>query len=89
MITDAFIYILSGILGALSLALPKISIWPQSWLDGIQFLLSSLLPLNFIFPIDALFSGAYVFVNFLILYYGYKILVSIYGYFRGSSNIKT
>jgi hypothetical protein len=77
------------LMGALGFLLPHYSIWPQPFLDGITYLLSSLAIINFIFPIDAVFYGGNVFFTFLALYYGAKLLSSIFNYFRGAGGIKT
>lgn len=77
------------LMGALGFLLPHYSIWPQSFLDGITYLLNSLVIINFIFPIDAIFYGGSIFMTFLGLYYGARLLTSIFNFFRGAGGIKT
>jgi hypothetical protein len=87
MVIDAFIMIWTVVLSGLAFWLPHFSIWPQSFLDAIIYLLNSLTLINFIFPIDAIFYGGHIFIWFCILYYGVRLLNSIFSYFRGSGNI--
>lgn len=87
MVIDALLLLFSSIMDGLLLFLPHFSIWPQSFLDAITYLLNSLTLINFIFPIDAIFYGGHIFIWFCILYYGVRLLNSIFSYFRGSGNI--
>lgn len=88
MVVDVLISIFIIITGFFAILLPHISIWPPEFLSGITYLLSTISIVNFIIPVDAIFYGGNVFINFLIYYYGARLLSSIFGYFRGSSNIK-
>ena len=88
MIVDALLYIFSGIVGAFGFWLPHYHLIPQTFLNAITSLLNSLAILNFIVPIDAVFTGAYWFIGFLAIYYGISLMASLFGFFRGSGGIK-
>ncbi|ARF10118.1 hypothetical protein Indivirus_18_2 [Indivirus ILV1] len=88
MVIDFILLLLYSILGGLAIALPHFSIWPASILNAITYLINSLAIANFIFPIDTLFYCVNLFIGFLILYYGTKLLVSIFNWLRGSGEIK-
>lgn len=88
MVVDALLFIFSGILGAFGGFLPHYHLWPTIFLNAITYLLSQLAILNFIFPVDAIFTGANFFIKFLVIYYGLQLVVSIFNYFRGSGGIK-
>lgn len=88
MVIDFILILLYSILGSLAIGLPHFSIWPQSILNAIVYLINSLAIINFILPMDTFFYCVNFFIGFLILYYGAKLLVSIFNYFRGSGEIK-
>lgn len=88
MVIDFILLLLYSILGGLAIALPSFSIWPTSVLDAIVYLINTLAIVNFIFPIDTLFYCVNFFIHFLVLYYGAKLLVSLFNWARGSGEIK-
>lgn len=87
MVIDFILLLFYSLLGGLASVLPHLSIWPQSFLDAITYLLNTLTLINFIFPMDAIFYGGHIFIWFCILYYGVRLLNSIFSYLRGSGNI--
>ena len=87
MVIDFILLLFYSLLGGLASVLPHYSIWPQSFLDAITYLLNTLTLINFIFPIDAIFYGGHIFIWFCVLYYGARLLNSIFSYIRGSGNI--
>jgi hypothetical protein len=88
MVIDFILILFYSILGALAFWLPHFSVWPASFLSSITYLINNLAILNFIFPIDTLFYCLTIFIQFLILYYGAKLLISIFNWLRGSGEIK-
>jgi hypothetical protein len=88
MVIDFLLIFLYAILGGLAYWLPHFSIWPTSILNAIAYLVNKLAIINFIFPIDTLFYCINFFIQFLVLYYGAKLLVSIFNWVRGSGEIK-
>jgi hypothetical protein len=88
MVIDFLLILLNTILEALGYWLPHYSIWPDSILNGITYLINSITIINFIFPIDTLFFCLNLFINFLIYYYGARLLIYIFNWLRGSGEIK-
>lgn len=78
---------LSYFIRLICLFLPKWSVWPDVLLNGIHTFVSALASFNFIFPVDQLFSAIQFFIGFEVLMYISKLIISIVGFFRGSSNI--
>jgi len=88
MVIDFILILFGAILGALGSALPQISIWPDSVLNAVYSIFSSIGGINFILPIDTLFFCINLFIQFCVYYYGVKLLVSIFNFLRGSGEIK-
>lgn len=86
MIITGLFYILTFFISFIVLLLPTWSIWPDSLLTGLTYFFSSLAKLNFIFPIDTLFTVLLFIVNFEILYFSSKLVMKLFNYFRGTGS---
>lgn len=81
MITDIIIAILSWVLNGIVYFLPKWSIFPPEFLDGLKYFFQTIGGLNIIFPIDKLFSVLLFLLSFEIAYYSAKLIISIVAFF--------
>jgi hypothetical protein len=86
MIFTFLFYILSLFLGNIVIILPTWTLWPNSLLTGITYFASSMAKLNFIFPIDSLFSVILFIINFEVLYFLAKLIMKIFNYVRGTGS---
>lgn len=68
--------------------LPTWSIWPQAFIDGIQYFFSTLATLNIILPIDTLFLCVTRFTEFIGLYYFVRIIIMTINWLRGSGELR-
>ena len=84
MIVDVLLIIVSWFIRVLVFILPAWSPWPQDLLDGLTYFFSSLAKLNFLFPIDTLFTIILFVINFEVLYFGAKLLTKVINFFRGT-----
>jgi len=80
--------LVGSILNLLGTHLPTWNIIPQSFLDGITWVLSQMTVFNILFPIDHLFFDLNILFNFLIYFFIAKLLISIVNWVRGSGEIK-
>jgi hypothetical protein len=86
MISSALIYIFSAFLSVIVFLLPSWSVWPTDLLSGLSYFATSLAKLNFIFPIDSLFTVLLFVINFEVLYFTAKIIMKVFNYFRGTGS---
>jgi len=84
MVTDVILTIFSTIFGALAFWLPHVSIWPASVLSSIEYLVSNLAIINFIIPMDVFFTCVELFLDFCVLYYSARLLISIFNAWKGA-----
>ena len=87
MIAGTFIYILTLFIGVIMALLPSWSIYPADLLTGLEYFATSLAKLNFIFPIDSLFTVLLFIIDFEILYFTAKIIMKVFNYFYGGLDI--
>lgn len=83
--------IFSLVLGALALFiefivlfLPVWSVWPAEFLTGLTYFFKLIANINFIIPVDTLFSCITFFMYFLTLYFIAKIFLQVMNYVRGT-----
>lgn len=86
MITDIAIFILRLIFDSIVFLLPSWTVWPPDLLNGLTYFVSSLAKINFIFPIDSLFSVITFLINFEVAYLTAKIVLKIFNYIRGTGS---
>lgn len=86
MIVSAFIYLISGFLGIIVFILPTWTVWPTTLLTGLTYFFSSLAKLNFLFPIDSLFTVILFLINFEVLFFTSKLIMKIFNYIRGTGS---
>jgi hypothetical protein len=86
MIASAFIYLISSFLGIIVFLLPTWTVWPASLLTGLTYFFSSLAKLNFLFPIDSLFTVILFIINFEVLFLTAKLIMKIFNYIRGTGS---
>lgn len=86
MITDLLIYILRLIIDTIVFVLPSWTVWPPDLLNGLNYTAQSLAKLNFIFPIDSLFTIILFVITFETLYLSSKIILKVFGFIRGSGS---
>ncbi len=84
MIFDIIFFVIDLVLSVFTKILPSFSVWPDSVLNSIEFMVNSLSIVNFILPIDVLFSAIVFFVYFETIYYSARIATSIINYVRGT-----
>jgi hypothetical protein len=88
MLTDIIIYFVGGLISFFADVLPVFSIWPDSLIEGIEYIGNSFQSLNFFLPMYEL-SIAIVFVfSFFIFYYLERLIVMILNYIRGAGGIE-
>jgi hypothetical protein len=68
--------------------LPTWAVWPEALTSGLEYIFSSMALINFIFPIDTLFSVILFIVYFETTFYMVKIFLMIFNYFRGSGKLE-
>jgi hypothetical protein len=88
MIADILFTIIGWILGTLAFLLPTWTLWPTVVLDSLTYMAQSMAKLNFIFPIDTLFTILSFLINYFVLYAIAKIIVMGINFFRGSGGIE-
>lgn len=83
MITDIFLFVIGGIIYALSSILGAIT-WtiPSQIADAISWAFSQLHYLDIFFPVDTLMQAIGFYITFLALYYGIKITMWTYHLIR-------
>ena len=86
MITIIFLKILTGFISVISSVLPGWTVWPQQFLDGLNYLFSNLATFNFLFPVSDIFSILLFFINFEVLYFTSKIIMKTFNFFRGTGS---
>lgn len=87
MISTIVLTIINWFLKILVLLLPTYQVWPQAVIDGITYVAQSFKLLNFIFPIDTLFSVCIFLIGFEAVHMGAKIVTKIVNFFRGADGI--
>jgi hypothetical protein len=88
MLIDALINFFGILLSTIAGWLPSWTIWPQAFIDGINYFFSTIATLNIIFPIDTLFLCLTRFIEFIGLYYFARIIAMSLNWIRGSGEIK-
>jgi len=83
MITTLVLYIFVMLMATLTTLLPEWQVWPSSVITGFEYFLNAIGKLNFILPIDTLFSVLLVVITFETAYFTAKIIVKIINFFRG------
>lgn len=86
MITTFFINLLGFILYVIISILPTFSVWPAELLAGLQYITQSFALLNFVFPVDQLFSALIWFIHFNALYLTAKLTLKVFNYIRGTGS---
>lgn len=86
MIITLLLYLISFFIAAIGAILPAWTIWPANLLSGLTYFCSSLASVNFIFPIDSLFTIILFIINFEVLYLTAKIILKIFNYARGTGS---
>jgi hypothetical protein len=86
MIITSLFWILEIFLIGIATLLPTWSIWPSDLLTGLTYFFSSLAKLNFLFPVDTLFTVLLFIINFEVLYFTAKIIMKVFNYFRGTGS---
>lgn len=91
MIVNLFLYVLSFLLGAFAtfsnLIARGFSIWPDKLLDGLTYFFTSLMRFDMWLNVVAFFTVLKWFLSFLVIYYGIKLLASLFNWGRGSGEI--
>jgi hypothetical protein len=87
MIVDLLIYVFSLMIDTIVLILPTWTVWPQSLLDGLNYLAQSMAKFNFILPVDTFFACVQFFILFETLYLTTKILLKFFGFVRKSESL--
>lgn len=86
MITTLLLYLLSILLSVIVFLLPSWSVWPDELLTGLSYFLSCLAEVNYIFPIDTLFTVLIFIINFEVLYFTAKLIMKLFNYIRGTGS---
>jgi len=84
MITDLIIYIFTVLFSAIAFVLPAWDIWPQTLIDGLQYIFASLAKFNFILPVDTFLTAFLWFLHFSVLYLGAKLSLKALNFIRGT-----
>lgn len=88
MITNLLLMFFQAIIGFIVWVLPKWSIYPQAFTDGLQYFFTSLGRFNFILPMDTLLTVLLFVINFEIIYYTAKIIIRAINFLRGAGELK-
>lgn len=89
MVISFLLEVLATILNAFSYWLPTWTIWPQSFYDAINYFIGKMSILQtFNIPLDVLFQCLTRFIDFIILYFGARLLMMFLNWARGSGEIK-
>ncbi len=86
MITSMIITIFCWLIDAVCFLLPQWQIWPDDLLNGIGYFCGCLAKLNFIFPIDTLFTVIIFVIIFESTYFSSKIVMKVINFFRGTGS---
>jgi hypothetical protein len=86
MITNILLYIFSEIIHIFAQILPTWQVWPTALTDGLTYFFQQLAFLDFLFPIDTLFTVILFFITFEVAYFSAKILIKIVNFLRGTGS---
>lgn len=86
MIITALLSLFTLIISTITLLLPSWDIFPPDLYNGLTYFFSSLAKMNFIFPVDTLFTVLLFIVNFEVIYFTAKIIMKIVNYIRGTGS---
>lgn len=86
MIVDILLVIAGWFIQLIAYILPTWTLWPADVLAGLNYFCGSLAKLNFLFPVDTLFTCILFFINFEVLYFGAKILMKLFNFIRGTGS---
>jgi len=86
MIITGLLYILTFFISIIVLLSPTFTPWPADLLTGLEYFFYSLAKLNFIFPIDSLFSVLLFIIYFEVIYFTAKIILKVFNFFRGTGS---
>lgn len=84
MITDLLIYAAALVLKVFATILPNFQLWPDTLITGLNYLSDKVMNLNFIFPIDTLYTAIRFYVAYEVAYYTAQGLASVFNFFRGT-----
>jgi hypothetical protein len=88
MILNLFLFLFDLLMKAFIAALPTYSLWPQAFLDTINYAISSLGLINFIIPVNSIIICVDILAHFFFYYYLVKLILGIANWIRGSGEIK-
>lgn len=86
MILTLLLYLVSFLIAGIVFLLPSWTIWPEAFLTGITYFLNCLATINFIFPIDSLFTVILFLINFEVLYFSAKLVIKFFNFVRGTGS---
>jgi len=86
MIITGLLYVLIFFISIVVFLLPTWTPFPNDLLTGLTFFFSSLAKLNFLFPIDSLFSVLLFLIYFEVIYFTAKIILKVFNFFRGTGS---
>lgn len=89
MLFDILFLVAGSIFKILFGLFPTWTIWPDSVIDGVSFVVATIAKLNFFLPgvISTMFDCLAFFINFLGYFLTYLIIKKIFNWFRGAEGI--
>jgi hypothetical protein len=87
MIIDIFFYVSGFIIDMVAKFAPTWRLWPDAVITGITYMAQTLASLNFLLPIDTVFSCVIFIMSFLVVYLPLLLIFKILNYLRGSSGL--
>lgn len=78
MIITYLIYGLTALFNLIIGLLPKWQVWPASVTNGLSYFVSSFASLNFLFPVDTIFSAIIFFIGFTSLLLIVKLIFRLF-----------
>lgn len=84
MLGDLLFYIIRVVFDAVAFVLPSWEVWPDTLIDGLEYIFQSMAKFNFILPVDTFFTALLWFVHFSALYLTAKISLKAFNFMRGT-----
>ena len=79
MITDLFFFIISGLIGAISLLLSVLNyVVPTGIQNAIAYAFGTLSYVSAFFPVDTLMQALIAYLGFIELYFVYRLIMFVY-----------
>lgn len=86
MIITLVLYVFVMFINIITTILPDWQVWPSALLDAFTYFLGVIATLNFILPIDTLFTVLVVAITFESTYLVAKIITKVFNFFRGTGS---